>query len=96
VFTTGNHGAAAYDALAHRLAHQEEMPCKSAFSDRASKPVRCGSPTLGRFDSYAAPLKNCLQICISVAISSSSSATEYEVGTGFGTGFSAPERTSRL
>src|ERR671919_248566 len=41
--------------LAHLLAHQGEIPCRSAFSDRASKPVRRGSPTLGRFDSCAAP-----------------------------------------
>ena len=41
--------------LAHLMAHREEIPCKSAFSDRASKPVRRGSPTLGRFDSCAAP-----------------------------------------
>src|SRR5918996_2554342 len=41
--------------LAHLLAHKEELPCKSAFSDRASKPVSRRSPSVGRFDSCAAP-----------------------------------------
>ena len=35
---------------------------KWTFHNRASKPVRRGSPTLGRFDSCAAPFKNCLHI----------------------------------
>ena len=42
--------------------------CLRGNHSGSSKPVRCGSPTLGRFDSGAAPLSQIWRVCADVRV----------------------------